>query len=103
MPAKRKAAHHRGTYQARAKRVTDAAYANPSTRCWRCRRTLAQVQQRKPRARWTAGHVIAGQVGGDLEPECSPCNYGHGARLGNRMRRLARRPPPPPMRQSRRW
>lgn len=86
---KRKAAHHRGSYQVRAKRVTDAAYADPSTVCWRCGRTLEQVRRRFRRrssVRWTAGHVVDGQVDGELRPECSPCNYGRGAALGNRHR-----------------
>ena len=35
-----KAAHHRGDHQVRAKRVTDAANANPNTRCCNCHNTL---------------------------------------------------------------
>lgn len=85
--AKTKAAHHRGTHQVRAKAVTDAAYADPMTRCWRCRRTLAEVRATKPKAIWTAGHLVDGQVDGDLAAECSPCNYGRGAAMGNRRRR----------------
>lgn len=81
-----KAAHHRGTYHVRAAKVRAAAYADPFTRCWRCGLTLRAIRIRHPRARWTAGHVIAGQVDGELRPECSPCNYGHGAAMGNRRR-----------------
>lgn len=79
-----KAAHHRGTYHVQAARVRARAYANPSTRCWRCGATLTQIQARRPRARWTAGHLIDGQPGGTLLPECSPCNYGAGAKLRHR-------------------
>lgn len=74
-------AHYAGTYQVDAKRCTDAAYANPATRCWRCGRTLAEH-----RRKWTAGHVEDGRVGGLLLAECEPCNKGRGASLGNRRR-----------------
>lgn len=84
--AKVKAAHHRGSYQVAAARVRALANANPATRCWRCGLTLAEVRTSKPQARWTAGHLNDGQVGGPLAPECSPCNYGNGAARGNRMR-----------------
>ena len=87
---KQKAPHHRGTHQVRAKKLTDAANANPDTRCWRCRRTIHEVRLTKPNAKWTAGHLIDGMVDGPLAPECSPCNYAAGARLTNNRR--ARRP-----------
>lgn len=90
--AKAKAAHHRGTYQVRARKVVDLAKADPSTQCWRCGRTMTAVRRLKPRARWTAGHLTPGQVDGPLAPECSPCNFGHGARMGNARRRLRRSP-----------
>lgn len=90
MPAKTKGAHHRGSYQTQAKRITTAANLDPTTRCWRCRRTLADIRRTKPNARWTAGHINDGQVGGPLAPECSPCNFAAGARLTN-----ARRAPRP--------
>lgn len=97
-----KAAHHRGQHQTIAKRVTDPAKANPATRCWRCNRTIAQVRERKPNAIWTAGHLVDGQVGGPYAPECSPCNYSHGAIVGNR-KRGRRRPQPPYFRTSQPW
>ena len=86
--AKRKAAHHRGTYAAEARRVRAAANANPATRCWRCGRTLAEhPPHRNGRpARWTAGHIHDGQTGGPLAPEASTCNYSAGASAGNRRR-----------------
>lgn len=86
--AKQKAAHHRGTYQVTAKRVTDAAYQNPYQQCWRCHLTLPQVQAKYPRRRvhWTAGHLVDGMTDGPLAAECSVCNYGHGAAMGNRRR-----------------
>ena len=84
--AKTKAAHHRGTHQARAKRITDAAYADPSTRCWRCDRTMAEVRTVKPKAIWTSGHLIDSLPNGPMAPECSPCNFAAGARLTNSRR-----------------
>lgn len=80
--------HHHGSYQRRALAVRRAAYANPLTRCWRCGLTLAEHQPHRngKRARWTAGHVIDGQVGGPLAPEASTCNYTAGAVRGLVMR-----------------
>lgn len=90
MPAKHlhggKPPHRRGSYQAEAKAVRDQANANPNTRCRRCGLTMAEIRIRKPHATWDAGHVIDGQIGGPLAPECSPCNRGHGAAMGNRKR-----------------
>lgn len=91
-----KAPHHRGRYQQQAAKIRAAANADPTTRCWRCRRTLAQIRVAKPKARWTAGHIIDGTVDGPLAAECSPCNFAAGARLTN-----ARRDPRP--NPSRRW
>ena len=70
--------HHRGDYTVRARHVRAIANANPSTLCWRCGRTL---HEHGPKARWTAGHVIDGEIGGELRPEASTCNYGAGGRL----------------------
>lgn len=87
--AKVKAAHHRGAHQVTARRITQAAYANPETRCWRCSRTLAEVRLVKPKAIWTAGHD-------DHNPnvyrgaECSPCNFGAGATLRNQRAKAKR-------------
>lgn len=93
MARKVKAPHHRGGYQVQAKRVTDMAKADPTTRCWRCGLTLTEVRRAKPRARWTAGHLVDGQAGGRLAPECSPCNFGAGARLTNTQRAKPKRTP----------
>lgn len=76
----RRRQHYRGSYQRRARQVRAAANADPTTRCRRCRRTLAEILRHHPHAIWTAGHVIDGQVDGDLEAECSPCNYSAGGR-----------------------
>jgi hypothetical protein len=87
-----KPAHRTGGYHVAARRVRDAANANPATRCWRCGRTLAQHPNHrngKP-PKWTAGHVVDGEVAGRLLPEASTCNYQAGARLGNRRMRKAR-------------
>lgn len=79
-----KAEHHRGRHQRRAKKVTDDAYRNPATRCWRCGCTLATMRPHtngRP-GKWTAGHLIDGHPDSPYAPECSPCNYTAGSRLG---------------------
>lgn len=73
--------HYRGTYQVQARLVRAHAYGNPGTRCWRCGHTMAEIQTKHPRAKWTAGHLIDGQVNGFLAAECSPCNFAAGGRL----------------------
>lgn len=87
-----KAPWHKGTHQARAKRITDAANRDPNTRCWRCDKTLAEHQPHKTGkpARWTAGHVIDGLIDGPLAPEASTCNFSAGATAGNAQRRTRR-------------
>ena len=70
--------HHSGTYHVQARRIREQANANPDTRCWRCGKTMAEIRATKPQAKWTAGHLIAGQANGPMLPECSPCNYGYG-------------------------
>ena len=81
--------HYRGAYKVRAPLVTAAAYANPATRCWRCRRTLAEVQAAYPkrRVRWHAGHTVAGDPHCALLAECSVCNGRDGQRLSMTGRR----------------
>ena len=78
---------HSGTYPARAKALREAAYADPTTRCWRCKRMIHEIRHRngKP-AHWTAGHLIDSDPTSPLLPECSPCNKSAGARYGNRLR-----------------
>ena len=87
--------HHAGSFQVRSAALRRAAYGNPATRCWRCRLTMAEILVKHPKARWTAGHLIDGQIGGQLAPECSPCNFSAGASMGNRLRK----PRPNPSRQ----
>ncbi len=67
---------HDWSYQVRAKKIRDAAYADPSTRCWRCGRTLAEVQAANPDRRivWHAGHVVTGDRYSPLLAEDSLCN-----------------------------
>lgn len=79
-----KGPHHRGRHQARAKAVTDAAYANPDTRCWRCG---GRLFDRKRGDRWEAGHLIGGQVDGELRAEHRSCNRADAARRTNAKRR----------------
>lgn len=80
--------HHQGTYPARAQAVRDQAYADPTTRCWRCGHTLAEAQAKHPtkRVRWTAGHTIDGDSTAPLAPEHSTCNYAAGGQLGAQRR-----------------
>jgi len=79
-----KAAHHRGAHQRRAKAVTDAAYADPTTTCRRCGLTLEQRQRTHPNDTWDAGHPDSDQVG--YAPEHASCNRSAGATKGNRDR-----------------
>jgi len=71
-------AKHRSHWYARASaEVRRRAWADPTTRCWRCGRTQAEH-----RRRWHAGHTPWG-----LAPECEACNTADGGRIGNRRRR----------------
>ena len=72
--------HHRGAYPRQAARLRARAAADPTTLCRRC------GQPARPGDPWTAGHVIDGQIGGQLAPEHASCNYAAGATLGNRLR-----------------
>ena len=70
---------HDWTFQVRAKPIRDRAYADPSTACWRCGLTLAQVRAANPGRKvvWHAGHT-----GGRHDPllaECSLCNLRNAA------------------------
>lgn len=85
---KTKGAHHRGTYHVASAKCRAAAYADPSTRCRRCRLTLTEARRRwGPRVRWTAGHVNRAEVGGQLLPECSHCAGREGASITNSRRK----------------
>lgn len=81
--------HHTGTYDKASRAVVAAAYANPGTQCWRCGRILTQHSPTKTGnpPRWSAGHVVDGQINGELRPEVLSCNSRAGARLGNAQRR----------------
>jgi hypothetical protein len=82
MSAPGKRPHYRGSYQTRAAKVRSMAYADPTTRCWRCGRTRAEHGRA-----WHAGHLVDGQVDGPLAAECEQCNTSEGARLGHQRRR----------------
>lgn len=83
--------------------LRERAEADPSTRCWRCGRTLVEHEPHasgKP-ARWQAGHVddpeLAWRTGAwrvghtpPWLPEVSTCNTRAGARKGNATRRRLR-------------
>lgn len=98
MPARNRA-HYRGTYGRRAREVRRRANADPSTRCWRCGRTLDQHEPhhdgRPPH--WQAGHLIDADPSSPLAPEASTCNTSAGATAGNTGRRRRGNP------HSRRW
>lgn len=88
-----KAAHHRGDHQVRARRVTDAANANPNTRCCTCGNTLNHCGPNNDGRNlngtpctWDAGHPDGRWPGNQLRPECSHCNRSRGATNGNRSR-----------------
>lgn len=53
-----------------------ASAADPSTRCWRCGRTLSEHPNHDTGAppRWTTGHINPGEVNGPVAPEVSTCN-----------------------------
>jgi hypothetical protein len=88
--------HYTGSYAARARAVRDAAYADPSTRCWRCGKTLTEAQRMWPgkRVTWHAGHTVDGNSSLPLAPEHSVCNIRSGGSLGAKQRL---------MRPSRKW
>lgn len=76
-----------GGYHVEARACRTRAWADPDTRCRRCHRTIDQCFHKDGTpGRWTAGHVVDGEVGGLLAPECSPCAAESGARRGNQMR-----------------
>lgn len=82
--------HHSGTYHVRARRIREQANANPFTRCWRCGKTMDEIRQLRPKAKWQAGHLVAGQVNGPMLPECSWCNAKHGQALSTASRQARR-------------
>ena len=84
-----KPAHRRGSYQRDAARVRALAYADTSTRCHRCGKTLAEHRPHRngTPATWDAGHIEDGRAGGALVPEASTCNRSAGASDGNRRRK----------------
>lgn len=88
--------HHSGSFSQQARLMRNAAHADPTTTCWRDGLTLAE---HPVGARWTCGHVDDAELyrlhpspharwidGRLCAPECSGCNYKHGAAKGNRMR-----------------
>lgn len=72
MPAKDRS-HYRGSYDTMAKRVREAANADPSTTCWRC------GELARPGDPWQAGHIVDGTTAGGLAPEHRSCNTRAGA------------------------
>ena len=86
--AMRPRAHYAGDYRTRQRYLIAAANSNPSTICWRCRRTLAEHPPHKDGRRpfWTAGHLRDSDPTSPLLPEASTCNFKAGAVFGNRKR-----------------
>lgn len=81
MPAKNQR-HYEGDYKVRARALRNAAYADPSTRCFRCGLTLAEYKAQHPRrkADWHADHVVPGSRLSALVPSHASCNTQEGAR-----------------------
>ncbi len=75
-----KKAHYKGTYKVRAAGVRRRAYLDATTTCRRCGLTLEARRATHPNETWEAGHVVDGQVGGELAPEHASCNRAAGAR-----------------------
>jgi hypothetical protein len=88
-----KLAHHRGSFDRRAKAVRAYAYAHPDTICQRCGYRLHEGphHRRDGTERWEAGHVNDGEVGGLLAPETRSCNRRAAAQKTNARRRAAAR------------
>lgn len=79
---------HNSQHDAAARILNAQADADPTTRCWRCGRTMAEIRRTKPRARWQAGHLIDGVSAAGYGHECSECN----ARAGQALAVAARQP-----------
>jgi len=90
-----RAAHHAGTYHVNARRVRDAANADPHAICWHCGQTLAQhpLGSNGQPQKWTAAHTHQGALNPPawldvrhrpplgqswLAPGASGCNYADG-------------------------
>jgi len=88
--------HYAGTYGTRARLVREAAFADPTTKCWRCGKTLAEAKKIWPdkNVTWHAGHTVDGNSAMPLAPEHSVCNIRSGGSIGAKRRSL---------RPSRRW
>lgn len=68
-----KPSKYRGDYHVRSRRITKAAHASPTTRCWRCGRTLTEARAKWGRhITWHAGHITLN--GRELRAEDSHCN-----------------------------
>lgn len=83
-------AHRRGQHgQRHAKAVVDRANNDPTTRCWRCGKTLDEHAPHKDGTRptWQAGHTRDGDPTCQLLPEASTCNTAAGAIARNRRNR----------------
>lgn len=85
--------HYKGSHATTSAYLRAAYYADPTTRCARCGRTLYEHPPTKTgkAPTWEAGHVVDGQVGGPYQPEVKSCNASAGASAGNRRRKPRRR------------
>lgn len=85
-----------GDYARRAKRIRDAANADPRTVCRRCGKTLSQaIALWGPQAAaWQAGHIVDGHPGSPLAAEHARCNTSAGGKRG--VERKAMRAPKSP-------
>lgn len=80
---------HDWSFKMRARPVREAAYADTTTRCWRCGRTLAEVVAAEPgrKVEWHAGHTVTGDPWSPLLAECSPCNLRDAQAITTQLRR----------------
>ena len=70
--------HYRGDYARRARKVRDAAAADPSTMCWLCGEPARADDP------WTADHVVPGEPSSPLMPAHRSCNSARGDGRGRR-------------------
>jgi ribosomal protein L37E len=76
MAKRPKEPQYRGRYHVVSLANLRAWNADPTTTCWRCGKTLTQVRERYPKAKWNNGHLWPNDPNAPLAAECSPCNTG---------------------------
>lgn len=69
-----KAPQYRGTYHVRSLANLRTWNADPTTRCYVCHRTISEVRQDYPKAKWHNGHRWPNDPAAPLDAWCSRCN-----------------------------